>query len=140
MNFEPKLVGFLCKWCSSAGADLAGVSRKSYPSNLIPITVNCSGRIDVSYVVRAFHDGADGVLISGCHPGDCHYNSGNYKAWRRVALLKHVLEEFGLNPDRVKLEWISATEGEKFAQTVKGFTSEIKELGPGPYNDARERE
>lgn len=138
MEFEPKLVGFLCKWCSSAGADLAGVSRKSYPSNLVPITVNCSGRIDISHVVRALKDGADGVLVSGCHPGDCHYTSGNYKTWRRVALLKHVLDDFGLNPDRVRLEWVSATEGEKFARTVEDFTDEIKELGPGPFSNAKE--
>ncbi|MBS3787405.1 hydrogenase iron-sulfur subunit [Candidatus Bipolaricaulota bacterium] len=137
MEFEPKLIGFLCKWCSSAGADLAGVSRKSYPPNLVPITVNCSGRIDVSQIVKAFKDGADGVLVSGCHPGDCHYTSGNYKTWRRVALLKHVLDDFGLDPDRVRLEWISATEGEKFAQTVEDFTAEIKELGPGPFRDVK---
>lgn len=135
MEFEPKMVGFLCKWCSSAGADLAGVSRKEYPSNLIPVTVNCSGRIDVSFILKAFKDGADGVLVSGCHPGDCHYVSGNYKTWKRIALVKKVLEEFGINPDRLKLEWISATEGEKFAQTVRDFTADLKELGPGPFKN-----
>ena len=135
MPYEPKMVGFLCKWCSSAGADLAGVSRKEYPSNLIPVTVNCSGRIDVSFILKAFKDGADGVLVSGCHPGDCHYVSGNYKTWRRIALVKKVLEEFGINPDRLKLEWISATEGEKFAETVKNFTEDLKELGPGPFKN-----
>src|SRR6056297_2188360 len=135
MDFEPKLVGFLCKWCSSAGADLAGVSRRQYPSNLVPVTVNCSGRIDASFILEAFKDGADGVLISGCHPGDCHYTSGNYKTWRRVALVKHVLKHFGLNPDRVRLEWISATEGDKFASVVEDFTNEIRELGPGPFNN-----
>jgi len=135
MDFEPKLVGFLCKWCSSAGADLAGVSRRQYPSNLIPVTVNCSGRIDANFIMEAFKDGADGVLISGCHPGDCHYTSGNYKTWRRVALVKHVLKQFGLNPDRVRLEWISATEGDKFASVVEDFTNEIRELGPGPFNN-----
>ncbi|MFP4136556.1 MAG: hydrogenase iron-sulfur subunit [Candidatus Acetothermia bacterium] len=140
VEFEPKLVGFLCKWCSSAGADLAGVSRKSYPANLIPVTVNCSGRIEASHVIRAFRDGADGVLISGCHPGDCHYTSGNYKTGRRVALLKHVLEDFGMNPERIRLEWISATEGEEFARTVRDFTGQIRELGPGPYRDAKKRE
>ncbi|MFW6049416.1 MAG: hydrogenase iron-sulfur subunit, partial [Candidatus Bipolaricaulota bacterium] len=113
MDFEPKLIGFLCRWCSSAGADLAGVSRKQYPPNLVPVTVNCSGRIDSSFIMKAFKDGADGILVSGCHPGDCHYTSGNYKAWRRVALLKHVLEDFGVNPDRLRLEWVSATEGDK---------------------------
>lgn len=135
MDYEPKMVGFLCKWCSSAGADLAGVSRKEYPSNLIPVTVNCSGRIDVSFILEAFKDGADGVLVSGCHPGDCHYVSGNYKTWKRIALVKKVLDEFGINPDRLRLEWISATEGEKFASSVNDFTEEIKELGPGPYNN-----
>jgi F420-non-reducing hydrogenase iron-sulfur subunit len=140
MEFEPKLVGFLCKWCSSAGADLAGVSRLEYPPNLIPITVNCSGRVEASQVMRAFRDGADGVLVSGCHPGDCHYTSGNYKAGRRVALLKHVLDEFGVNSDRVRLEWISATEGDEFASTVRDFTEEIREIGPGPYNDAKKQE
>jgi len=139
MEFEPKLVGFLCKWCSSAGADLAGVSRREYPPNLIPITVNCSGRVEASEVMRAFRDGADGVLISGCHPGDCHYTSGNYKTGRRVALLKHTLEEFGMNSDRVKLVWISATEGDEFARVVREFTEEIRALGPGPYSNAKER-
>ncbi|MFP3952559.1 MAG: hydrogenase iron-sulfur subunit [Candidatus Acetothermia bacterium] len=134
MDFEPKLIGFLCRWCSSAGADLAGVSRKQYPPNLVPVTVNCSGRIDSSFIMKAFKDGADGILVSGCHPGDCHYTSGNYKAWRRVALLKHVLEDFGVNPDRLRLEWVSATEGDKFARVVEEFTSEVKELGPGPFN------
>jgi len=139
MEFEPKLVGFLCKWCSSAGADLAGVSRREYPPNLIPVTVNCSGRVEASEVMRAFRDGADGVLISGCHPGDCHYTSGNYKTGRRVALLKHTLEEFGMNSDRVKLVWISATEGDEFARVVREFTEEIRALGPGPYSNAKER-
>jgi len=139
MEFEPKLVGFLCKWCSSAGADLAGVSRREYPPNLIPVTVNCSGRVEASEVMRAFRDGADGVLISGCHPGDCHYTSGNYKAGRRVALLKHTLDEFGMNPDRVRLVWISATEGDEFARVVREFTEEIRALGPGPYSNAKER-
>ncbi len=139
MEFEPKLIGFLCKWCSSAGADLAGVSRREYPPNLIPITVNCSGRVEASEVMRAFRDGADGVLISGCHPGDCHYTSGNYKTGRRVALLKHTLEEFGMNSDRVKLVWISATEGDEFARVVREFTEEIQALGPGPYSNAKER-
>ncbi|MFP4588637.1 MAG: hydrogenase iron-sulfur subunit [Candidatus Bipolaricaulota bacterium] len=134
MDYEPKMIGFLCKWCSSAGADLAGVSRRQYPSNLVPITVNCSGRIDSSFVLQAFKDGADGVLVSGCHPGDCHYVSGNYKAGRRIALLKKVLEQFGVNPDRLRLEWVSATEGDKFAEVVTDFTEELKELGPGPFS------
>ncbi len=134
MEFEPELVGFLCKWCSSAGADLAGVSRRQYPSNLVPVTVNCSGRVDASFILKAFKDGADGVLVSGCHPGDCHYTSGNYKAWRRVAMVKRALEEFGVNPSRLRLEWVSATEGDKFASVVEEFTGEIRELGPGPFN------
>lgn len=132
------MVGFLCKWCSSAGADLAGVSRREYPVNIIPITVNCSGRIDSKFILQAFKDGADGVLVSGCHPGDCHYVSGNYKTWRRTALLRHVLDEFGVNPDRLRLEWISATEGDKFAQVVGEFTETLRELGPGPFSNAEE--
>jgi F420-non-reducing hydrogenase iron-sulfur subunit len=129
-NFEPKLVGFLCRWCSYQGADLAGTSRLEIPPNLIPIRVMCSGRVDPSFVMRAFSQGADGVLIFGCHPGDCHYQEGNYKALKRYALLTKILQQFGIDKKRLRLEWVSAAEGEKFAQAVEQATREIRQLGP----------
>lgn len=129
-QFEPKIVGFLCRWCSYTGADLAGTSRMQYPANLATIKVMCSGRVDPTFVVKAFADGADGVLIAGCHPGDCHYSEGNYKAMRRYPMLVNLLKQFGIEEDRVRLEWISASEGERFAEVVKYFTYKIKELGP----------
>jgi F420-non-reducing hydrogenase iron-sulfur subunit len=131
-RFEPKIVAFLCRWCSYAGADLAGVSRMTYPPNVVPIRVNCSGRVDVGMVLAALQKGADGVLIGGCHPGDCHYVSGNYKTRRRIELLRRGLAETGLDPRRVRLEWISASEGAKFRDTMAEFTDEIRELGPSP--------
>jgi len=130
INFEPKIVGFLCNWCSYTGADLAGVSRQKSSPNVRVIRVMCSGRVDPTFVVRAFTRGADGVLISGCHPGDCHYNEGNYKALRRAHLLKRLLSEFGIDERRLRLEWVSAAEGEKFARVTKEFTEEIRSLGP----------
>ena len=129
-NFEPKIVGFLCQWCSYTGADLAGTSRLQYPSTLRAVRVMCSGRVDPTFVVKAFADGADGVLIAGCHPGDCHYNEGNYRTMRRYPLLLNLLDQFGIERDRVRLEWISASEGEKFAQVVDEMTKRLKELGP----------
>jgi F420-non-reducing hydrogenase iron-sulfur subunit len=132
-GFEPKIIGFLCNWCSYAGADLAGVSRIQYPPNIRIIRVMCSGRIDPAFVLEAFKDGADGVLVAGCHlPSDCHYISGNFKALRRINLLKKILEEFGIKPERVRLEWVSASEGDKFATVVRDMVEEIKELGPNP--------
>jgi F420-non-reducing hydrogenase iron-sulfur subunit len=132
-GFEPKIIGFLCNWCSYAGADLAGVSRIQYPPNIRIIRVMCSGRIDPAFVLKAFKDGADGVLVAGCHlPSDCHYISGNFKAARRINLLKKVLKEFGVEPERVRLEWVSASEGDKFATVVRNMVKEIKELGPNP--------
>jgi F420-non-reducing hydrogenase iron-sulfur subunit len=130
INFEPKIVGFLCNWCSYTGADLAGVSRQKSAPNVRVIRVMCSGRVDPTFVLRAFTRGADGVLISGCHPGDCHYSEGNYKALRRTHLLKRLMKEFGIDDRRLRLEWISAAEGEKFARVTKEFTNEIRELGP----------
>ncbi len=127
---EPRIVAFLCRWCSYAGADLAGTSRIKYPPNIIPIRVPCSGRVDPAWVLRAFERGADGVFIGGCHPGDCHYVSGNYKARRRVTLLKKLLPQLGIDPQRLRLEWISATEGKRFAEVVTEFVEELKELGP----------
>ena len=130
-GFEPKIVAFLCRWCAYAGADLAGVSRIEYPHNVTPILVPCSGRVDSQYVLLALKNGADGVFIGGCHtPNDCHYISGNYKALKRYALLKKYLQQLGINPRRIRLEWISATEGQKFAKVIKEFTEELKMLGP----------
>lgn len=132
-GFEPKILGFLCNWCAYAGADLAGVSRIQYPPNIRIIRVMCSGRIDPAFVLEAFKDGADGVLVAGCHlPSDCHYISGNFKALRRITLLKKVLKGFGIEPERLRLEWISASEGDKFAAVVRDMVDEVKKLGPNP--------
>jgi F420-non-reducing hydrogenase iron-sulfur subunit len=131
--FEPKIVGFLCNWCSYAGADLAGVSRIQYPPNIRIIRVMCSGRVDPIFVLEAFKNGSDGVLIAGCHlPSDCHYIDGNFETLRRVTLLKTVIQQFGIEPERLRLEWISASEGEKFAATVRDMVQQIKQLGPSP--------
>jgi F420-non-reducing hydrogenase iron-sulfur subunit len=130
-GFEPKIIGFLCNWCSYAGADLAGVSRIQYPPNIRIIRVMCSGRIDPVFILEAFKNGADGVLVAGCHlPSDCHYISGNFKALRRITLLKKVLKEFGIEPQRLRLEWVSASEGDKFAAIVRDMVEELKKLGP----------
>ena len=129
-EFEPKIVAFLCKWCSSAGSDLAGVSRMEYPSNVIPITVMCSGSVSPLYIFSAFNKGADGVLVSGCHPGDCHYIKGNYYARRRIALVKQLLDFIGLESKRFKMSWVSAAEGVKYTEIIKEFVNEIKPLGP----------
>lgn len=129
-EFEPKIVAFLCKWCSSAGSDLAGVSRMEYPPNVVPITVMCSGSVSPLYILSAFNKGADGVLVSGCHPGDCHYIKGNYYARRRIALVKNLLEFVGLEPQRFQMSWVSAAEGKKYTQIIKDFVQELKPLGP----------
>lgn len=132
-GFEPRIIGFLCNWCAYAGADLAGVSRIQYPPNIRIIRVMCSGRIDPAFVLEAFKDGADGVLIAGCHlPSDCHYISGNFKALRRITLLRTVLKDFGIESERLRLEWISASEGDKFAAVVRDMVDEVKRLGPIP--------
>ena len=131
-KFEPRIVGFLCNWCSYAGADLAGTSKLKVPASFTPIKVMCSSRVDTVLVETAFLNGADGVLIAGCHPGDCHYQSGNYKTNRRVKLVKKFLEEMGVEPNRVRFEYISASEGQKFAQVVTEFVDELKKLGPNP--------
>ncbi len=129
-NFEPRIVGFLCNWCSYTGADLAGTSRMKSAPNLRIIRLMCSGRVDPSFILRAFQLGADGILVAGCHPGDCHYQEGNFKALRRVLLLKRILREFGIDERRLRLEWISAAEGEKFAKVSTEFTEELRALGP----------
>ena len=132
VEFEPKIIGLTCNWCTYAGADLAGTSRLKYPPNIRLIRLMCSGRIDPAFVLTAFARGADGVFLGGCHYGDCHYMAGNYKTWRRVNLLKRLLVQLGLEPERLRLEWISAAEGVEFARKVTEFTKEIKELGPSP--------
>ena len=129
-KFEPNIIGFLCNWCSYAGADLAGTSRIQYPPNLKVIRVMCSGRVNPIFVINALQQGADGVLIGGCHPGDCHYERGNYLARRRIAVLKNLLEYTGIDPRRVRMTWVSAAEGNKFAEVVTEVTEDIKKLGP----------
>jgi F420-non-reducing hydrogenase iron-sulfur subunit len=130
MTFEPKIVGFLCNWCTYTGADLAGTARVKYSPNVRSIRVMCSGRVDPVFVIKALYEGADGVLIGGCHPGDCHYLEGNYKALRRYLLLRRILPEYGIEPERIRLEWVSASEGERFGHVVDEFTEEIRKLGP----------
>ncbi len=127
--YEPRIVCFFCKWCTYAGADLAGTSRMQYPPNGVVVRVNCSGRIDPQHVLWAFREGADGVLIGGCHPGDCHYQDGNYKTMRRVTFLKRMLSDMGIEPERLRLEWISAAEGEKLVHVMSDFVDEVKSLG-----------
>ncbi|MFQ6032960.1 MAG: hydrogenase iron-sulfur subunit [Candidatus Zixiibacteriota bacterium] len=129
-EYEPKIIAFVCNWCTYAGADLAGTSRIQYPSNIRIVRLMCSGSLDPVYVINSLLLGADGVLIGGCHPGDCHYINGNYKARRRVTILKEILKTLGFDEDRVWLRWISASEGQKFADTVKEMVVQLKELGP----------
>lgn len=129
-NPNPKVILFMCRWCSGKGADLAGVSRLHYPSNILPVLVNCSSRIDPQHVVEAFLNGADGVMVTGCHFGDCHYRTGNYKTYRRMSLLSRVFDQIGISPKRFKLTWISATEGVKFAKETTEFVEELKKLPP----------
>ena len=129
-NFNPTIVAFLCNWCSYAGADLAGTGRQQYPPNIRVIRVPCSGRINPIYIMKALLDGADGVMVSGCHPGDCHYLTGNMYARRRFTVLKKLLTTAGLNPDRVQFTWVSASEGARFAQVVTEVTESVKKLGP----------
>lgn len=129
-DWEPKIVAFLCNWCSYAGADLAGVSRIQYPPNVRVIRVPCSGRINPFFILASLRHGADGVLVCGCHPGDCHYLTGNYSARRKFALLKSLLEYLGLEEGRVQFSWVSAAEGGRFAEVIARATESIKALGP----------
>jgi F420-non-reducing hydrogenase iron-sulfur subunit len=133
-TFEPNLLAFCCNWCSYAGADLAGLSRLKYPPNIRIIRTMCSGRVDPQFVVDAFENGADGVLIAACHLGDCHYISQNYKTYKRVNLLHKLMDSFGIEKDRLRLEFISAGEGNKFADTVIEMVDKLRELGPSPLN------
>lgn len=130
MAFEPTIVSFLCNWCSYTGADLAGTSRIPYAPNLRTIRIMCSGRIEPTFVLKAFREGADGVLMCGCHPGDCHYHEGNYKCLRRYHLLQKYLTQMGIEKERLRLEWISASEGKQFAALANEFTETIRQLGP----------
>nr|Q00405.1 RecName: Full=F420-non-reducing hydrogenase vhc iron-sulfur subunit D [Methanococcus voltae]CAA43504.1 vhcD [Methanococcus voltae PS] len=129
-NWEPKIVGFCCNWCTYGGADTAGVGRMQYPPSIRIIRVMCSGRIEPSFILKAFKEGADGVFIGGCHPGDCHYDAGNYKWQRRVMMLYDMLDELGIEKERVMHEWISASEGEKFQIAMNDIYDKIKAMGP----------
>ncbi len=128
-EFTPKILAFLCNWCSYAGADLAGTSRLKYPPSILPIRVMCSSRIDPLFIIKAYLGGADGVLVAGCHPGDCHYQKGNYYTRRRFALLQKIFEDTGLESERFRLSWISASEGPRYAKVTTQFTEKIKKLG-----------
>ena len=129
-DFEPVIVGFLCNWCSYEGADGAGRARKNYPPNLRVVRVMCSGRVDPQFILQAFKEGADGVMILGCHPGECHYKEGNIQVLKRFVMTKTMLSQFGIEKDRLKLDWISAGEQEKFVQVVSDMTERIRQLGP----------
>jgi F420-non-reducing hydrogenase iron-sulfur subunit len=131
-DFQPRIIGFLCNWCSYAGADLAGVTRLKMPPNVVPIRVMCSSRVDPLFLLKAFLDGADGVLVAGCHPGDCHYQTGNYYTRRRFVAASKVFEELGLEANRLRLAWISASEGARFAKVITDVTAEITKAGPNP--------
>ena len=139
-NFEPLIVTFCCNWCSYAGADNAGVGRRQMPPNFRIIRTMCSARIDPEFILRAFAKGADGVMVLGCHPADCHYIGGNYRARRRIALIRLVLEQYGFDPKRLLLQWVSASEGEKFQTTVVNFVDVIKALGPTPVKSKKAKD
>ncbi len=132
MSFEPRIIVFACNWCAYAAADLAGVSRMQYPANIRTIRTMCSGRFDPGFVLDAFEKGADGVMILGCHPGDCQYVEGNLKAEKRVAMTKNLLNSVGMDPERLQLRWVSASEGGKFVEDVKNFVNAITQKGPNP--------
>jgi len=126
---EPLIIGFLCNWCSYAGADMAGTSRQAYPANIRIMRVPCSGRVDPLLIVKCFEEGADAVLVAGCHPGDCHYSEGNYYSRRRFALLRELLDFMGIEKERFRIEWVSASEGKRFAKIVSDFTEDATKLG-----------
>lgn len=133
-TFEPRIIAFLCNWCTYTGADLAGTSRLQYPPNIRVIRTMCSGAVDPVYVLKPLLDGADGIFIGGCHPGDCHYQTGNFKTRRRYVALREILKSTGLDERRVWLKWISASEGQKFAETITEMVTAIRELGPNPMH------
>jgi F420-non-reducing hydrogenase iron-sulfur subunit len=138
MAFEPKIIGFLCNWCSYTGADLAGVSRIKSAPNVRILRTMCSGRVDPAFILKAFQLGADGVIVMGCHLGDCHYQEGNYKTIRRLPFLRRLVKDFGIDPRRLRLEWVSASEGDRFAKVVNDMTEEIRQLGPLKLSVQRE--
>jgi F420-non-reducing hydrogenase iron-sulfur subunit len=143
IQFEPKIVGFLCNWCSYAGADFAGSNRKTYLPNVRVVRVMCSGRVDPQFVLKAFSEGADGVLVLGCHPGDCHYKEGNYMSLRRYHLMKMMLRQLGIEEGRFRLDWVSAKEGERFVQVINEMTETVRALGPlrrAPLEPEQERQ
>ena len=129
-TFEPKIVGFMCNWCSYRAADLAGISRIKYSQNVRIVRVMCSGRIDPTFVMKALSMGADGVMVAGCHPGECHYLTQNYKAMRRFHMLKHTLKQLGVEDERVRLVWASAAEGKQLAEAIDGLVADVRKLGP----------
>ncbi|MHA1309923.1 MAG: hydrogenase iron-sulfur subunit [Candidatus Helarchaeota archaeon] len=131
-EFDPYILGIFCNWCSYAGADAAGTSRMQRPANLRIIRVMCSGRVDATFVLKALANGADGILICGCFPGDCHYVEGNYKTERKIPIVQKLISQFGINPNRVKLQWISASDSVELTELVKEYVEEIRELGPNP--------
>lgn len=139
MSFEPNILAFCCNWCSYAGADLAGVSRYQYPPNVRIIRVMCSGRIDPEFILHAFEKGIDGVMVIGCHIGDCHYVSGNLEAEKKVKIVKKLLEIVGFESERLALEWVSAAEGMRFSRLIKDFVEKIKRLGPNPLKKKEEK-
>lgn len=138
VTYEPKAIVFACNWCSYAGADLAGVSRMQYPANVRIVRTMCSGRFDPAFVLRAFEKGIDGVLVLGCHPGDCHYIEGNLETEKKVATTRRLLDALGLDSQRLRLEWVSASEGAKFANLIKEFTENLRNLGPTPLKGGKE--
>lgn len=129
-RFEPVIIGFLCNWCAYEGADAAGRARKAYPVNLRVIRVLCSGRTDPQFVLEAFKEGADGVLILGCHPGECHYKEGNFQTLKRYTILRKMIVQFGIEEDRLRLDWVSASEGDKFVEVVTDMVEQVRKLGP----------
>ena len=135
-EFEPIIVAFCCNWCSYAGADLAGTSRRQYPPNVRIVRVMCSGMVHPKLVMDALNKGADGVMICGCHPGDCHYLEGNLRAQKRAEAITLMMEDFGLEPERFRLEWVSASEGPRFAQVMTEMVETVRGLGPSPYRAA----
>ena len=139
-TFEPTIIGFTCNWCSYRAADTAGTARVKYAPNVRLIRLMCSGRLDPTFVFKAFANGADGVMVTGCHPGDCHYVEGNYKALRRYRLLKRLLQQYGIEEERVRLEWVSASEGARFAEVVDDMTERIRALGPCRFGREPETE
>ena len=140
MSYSPTIVAFLCNWCAYTGADLAGTSRLHYAPNIRVIRIMCSGRIEPTFILKAFKEGADGVLVCGCHPGDCHYQEGNYKCLRRFKLIEKYIDQMGIEKDRLKLEWISASEGKQFAELVNNMTKTLLTIGPSKVRSTVEVE